>query len=275
MTNFNWQNYLENYPDLVLAGIQTKDDAWRHYQKYGKNEKRTDRANFNKNTTNENLGGRLGNVLFYNFVASYLSKLNGLKMYYKQQTETENILKIKLFDTGKNFFKESFLLTDKNIDSVFENTEMIKDKNLIIGGYFQTQNIAKLIKNTIKPNKILNECIFVHVRLGDITGKNSEPYNYYSSAIEQINFTKGFISSDSIDHPICKELIKNYNLVPFNENEVETITFASSCKWLVLSKGTFSWWMGILSSGEIYYPDSDKIWHGDIFVFPEWKKITF
>jgi hypothetical protein len=131
MTNFNWQNYLENYPDLVLAGIQTKDDAWRHYQKYGKNEKRTDRANFNKNTTNENLGGRLGNVLFYNFVASYLSKLNGLKMYYKQQTETENILKIKLFDTGKNFFKESFLLTDKNIDSVFENTEMIKDKNLI------------------------------------------------------------------------------------------------------------------------------------------------
>ena len=84
---------------------------------------------------------------------------------------------------------------------------------------------------------------------------------------------KGYISSDSIDHKICKDLISNFDLTPYQGTEVETIKFGSSCKYLVLSKGTFSWWTGILSSGEVYYPDSNKIWHGDIFVFPEWKKI--
>jgi hypothetical protein len=277
MNKFNWQNYLENYPDLVLSGIKTKEDAWNHYQKYGRREKRTDIPGVNINTTKGNLGGRFGNVLFYNFVVNYLAKISNLKVTYKQQTETEEVLKIKLFDTGTHIFGSNFNLTDQIIDTVFKNNEMVKNKNLIIAGYFQTPTVARVIKQTIEPNKILNECVFVHVRLGDIIGSfNNEPYDYYENALNKINpKVKGYITSDSIDHQICKSLMGNFNLVPFNENEVDTIKFGSSCKWLVLSKGTFSWWMGVLSSGEVYYPDSKKVWHGNIFVFPEWKKITF
>jgi GR25 family glycosyltransferase involved in LPS biosynthesis len=42
--NFNWKQYLSNYPDLTLARINTQRDAWRHYQNHGKLENRTDKC---------------------------------------------------------------------------------------------------------------------------------------------------------------------------------------------------------------------------------------
>ena len=45
---------------------------------------------------------------------------------------------------------------------------------------------------------------------------------------------------------------------------------------LILSQGTFSWWIGFLSNAEnIFWPSGGDKWHGDIFVFENWKKIDF
>lgn len=273
MDQFNWEQYLQNYPDLVVNGITNQQDSWKHYQRYGKRENRTDQLGVNINTTNGNIGGRFGNVLFYNIVYNFLARESNLKMNYRQQLETEKVLGIKLY-SGDKVFDSNILLTDEVIDLVFKNFDLIKNKNLVIAGYFQTPTVAKYIKSSIKPNPVTKNSIFVHVRLGDITGSgNNEDYDYYSTALSKIPKVGGFISSDSLDHQICKTLMVNYNLKPFQDSEVETILFGSSCKYLVLSKGTFSWWMGVLSSGEVYYPESKKIWHGDIFVFPEWNKI--
>ena len=273
MNRFDWVQYLSNYPDLIINGLSTKEECFNHYRRYGKRENRTDQPGVNINTTNGNLGGRFGNVLFYNVVLSFLSKKSDLKVSYKQSLETEKVLGISLY-TGTKVFDTNFLLTDQVIDKVFENLELIKNKNLVIAGYFQTSVVAKYIKSAIKPKPVTTNSIFVHVRLGDIIGSgNNENYDYYSTALSKIPNIGGFISSDSPDHQICKTLMVNYNLTPFTGTEVDTILFGSSCKYLVLSKGTFSWWMGILSSGQVYYPQSKKIWHGDIFVFPEWNKI--
>jgi hypothetical protein len=43
MKNFNWKNYIANYPDLRNAGISTKYQALKHYLTSGKNENRTDK----------------------------------------------------------------------------------------------------------------------------------------------------------------------------------------------------------------------------------------
>jgi len=40
---FNWQAYLDNYPDLRMAGISTQSDAIKHWNNNGKKEKRTDK----------------------------------------------------------------------------------------------------------------------------------------------------------------------------------------------------------------------------------------
>ena len=45
---------------------------------------------------------------------------------------------------------------------------------------------------------------------------------------------------------------------------------------LILSEGSFSWWIGFLSNAEnIYYNQRERFWHGDIFVFPEWKPLQY
>jgi|Laugrespbdmm15dd_1035085.scaffolds.fasta_scaffold01172_4 GR25 family glycosyltransferase involved in LPS biosynthesis len=39
--NFDWKYYLHNYPDLIQAGIRTKQSAWSHWINHGKNELRS------------------------------------------------------------------------------------------------------------------------------------------------------------------------------------------------------------------------------------------
>jgi hypothetical protein len=40
---FNWKQYLDNYPDLVSAGIKNQKSAIRHYRFHGRSEGRTDK----------------------------------------------------------------------------------------------------------------------------------------------------------------------------------------------------------------------------------------
>jgi hypothetical protein len=60
-------------------------------------------------------------------------------------------------------------------------------------------------------------------------------------------------------------------------DEVKTIMFASTCKNIILSGGTFSWLMGFLAfySEKIYYPKIKNTWYDDIFVFNDWVQVKF
>jgi hypothetical protein len=88
-------------------------------------------------------------------------------------------------------------------------------------------------------------------------------------------FSTGYISSDSINHPICKRLIEKYGLRIYNSDEIDTILFASTCSKIVLSTGTFSWLIGFLAPfSTVYYPKITHWWHGDIFVFEHWNEIS-
>jgi GR25 family glycosyltransferase involved in LPS biosynthesis len=42
MESFNWKQYLANYPDLQEFGIHTQLKAWKHYNRFGIHENRTD-----------------------------------------------------------------------------------------------------------------------------------------------------------------------------------------------------------------------------------------
>jgi len=43
ITEFDWCTYLNKYEDLRRAGIHTQEDAWKHWNKYGRKEGRTDK----------------------------------------------------------------------------------------------------------------------------------------------------------------------------------------------------------------------------------------
>jgi hypothetical protein len=228
--------------------------------------------------------GRFGNHLYRNLAFNFIAKINQLRIEYSFIKEM-NELGIFLY-SGEKTYTETIEVHDDNFFSMI-NTSF--QKNIVVSGslYCQTSDFAKYLHNyfhseikesVIKANHYKeryknNEDVFIHVRLDDASHLNPG-FQYYDSILSQIPFLRGFISSDSISNLICKELIEKYNLTVLNENEVNTIMFGSTCKYIILSNGTFSWWIGTFGFySEIWYPKVKIAWHGDIFVIPSWHAI--
>jgi len=252
-------------------------------------------------------GSRLGNMFIRNIISSKIALKNNLKFFYDRYNEFEKLGISDLFyKEGTNTYDEILLITDKIIDNVLFNDlffeKYVKNKNILFRmtdynpfdiwdfTYAQTRKISIYVKDQIFNNKNIiieknpykerfnkNNDVFVHVRMGDLIHPPLfAKYEYYDKALSQISFEKGYISSDTIDHEICQKLIDKYNLQKYHSNEIETIHFASTCKNLVLSNGTFSWMIGIFGFfSNVYYPKTKIRWHGDIYVIPEWKEIDY
>lgn len=252
-----------------------------------------------------NAGGRFGNIFIRNVVSDKIAQKNNLTFKYDKYDDIKR-LGITLYTNGKNTYDNTLIITDKNINFVLFNEpcyqKYLKGKNILFAqnnynpfkiysaAWCQNMMTAQYIndfvvgqqKDIMKNNSYNerynnNNNVFVHVRLGDIVQSNLyTEYDYYDKALSMIKFDVGFISSDSINHDICQKLICKYQLEPFESDEIDTIQFASTCKNIVLSSGTFSWVIGIFSFfSTIYYPEIKKKWHGDIFIFPKWIKVIY
>jgi hypothetical protein len=238
------------------------------------------------NSINTTVGtsGRFCNHFIRNMAAHFISKKNNIKFRYSYYNDFKK-LGIDLF-VGNNTYNRNINLTDKNLINYIEEKDTRYNIKCI--DYFQIPEFSKILRdyitNSENKEKIMknnknnerynnNNDLYVHVRLGDVKRFNPG-FEYYDNAISKSNFSKGYISSDSINDPICRKLIQKYNLIVFNGNEIETILFASTCKHLVLSNGTFSWTIGVFGFfSNVYYPICKIKWNGNIFIFNDWNGI--
>ena len=143
--------------------------------------------------------------------------------------------------------------------------------------YFQTEEITNLIHKHLHDNRNRvieanvfreryenNRDIFIHMRLDDVAERNPG-IEYYKSCLESIvrekDYQDIYITSDSPDHEMIAQLRAAYPYIQLIYwNEVDTIHFGSTCKYVILSHGTFSGMIGYLAffTDEIYYPDENK-----------------
>jgi len=220
------------------------------------------------------VGARLGNLLFVNFIIHLISKKFNLKPEYIATDEYKDLGFEYHFGSDDNSNLREY--TDNTISDLLLGVDSI-DHGVIFNGFGQLKDVVlnhrKELDGILKKNFEVNDGVFVHVRLGDAC-QNNPGLEYYRTCLKEINSYSGYISSDSPNHTIVNSLISEFNLTLYDNSEIETLQYAKTFDKLVLSGGTYSWWIGVLSkASDIYYPNQKIIWHGDIFVFPEWKGI--
>ena len=237
--------------------------------------------------TNTIENGRLGNQIIRNLSVSLISEKYDLKVNYCNN-ELINNLGIFLF-SGKNIFDNTINLNDDNYFSVYNcgnlTSNLDPNKN-----FFQTKEITNFLYNYLHKDEIKakimdknpfkhlynnNNNLYVHIRLTD-AAKFNPGIKYYLRTIKNIGFENLYISTDDEKHRIIKVICKMYpNVRILHCGEIKTIQFASTCKNVILSHGSFSAVIGYLSFfSNVSYPEyqSDKMWYGDMFSIDGWVK---
>ena len=233
--------------------------------------------------------GRLGNQLFRNLSLHFIAMKHDLYVEYYNNELFKN-LGIDLF-CGKNKFEKTQKIGDYTYFLFYNSKDKLLTNLDANNDFFQTKEIALMIYNYLQSNDIKhniihknnfknrynnNNDIFIHIRLDDLN-KFNPGINYYITAINNIirdNIIDNIIiTTDEPNHQIIKELLEKYSSAKlFIHNELTTLQFGSTCKYIILSLGTFSSSIGYLAFySNIYYPKinineiNDKYPCGDIF----------
>lgn len=246
-------------------------------------------SDFISNVTSFN--GRLGNQIIRNVAVSFIAEKFDLYHEYSSIIFMEK-LGIKLY-SGQKKWNKTIELSDHNYFDILHQSALESNLNAL-GSYFQTKDITKLIvdhlhcdeiktsiiiKNPFNERYNLNRDLFVHVRLADAASFNSG-LKYYLFAISNITFESIYISTDQKNHSIIHQIIEIYpKSIIIDFDEIETLQFGSTCKNIILSHGSFSAIIGMLSFfSKVNYPEFDpkkQQWHGDIFSSSGWKEISY
>lgn len=251
-------------------------------------------------------GNRLGNSLLM-YVAAYVFakkhnlnfNINPLLPYFPLSpdlphpvttgfNEPTSSVRSKPIYTTRRFEVPYIPVHDLNFLELL-NAQSVPDAQYHFQHYFQLKDFVLPYKSQIRDVFDINyhprpeKEIFVIVRLGDVAKRRQRlPLEFYKDAIERLyqqGCYGGYITSDSPNHPDVQHLIEKYNLTLYTSTvPVETINFGKDFNNIILSEGTYCWWVGVLSNAKnVYYNDRRQLfnWHGDIFVYPEWKSLCY
>jgi len=217
-----------------------------------------------------NIGGRLGNQCFSHLAASCFAEKHNLFIEYQNY---ENIIDLG-FDlfVGENSFAKTVEINSDNYQEFYEMNNI--DFNVKFLDFFQSNIITKIThsylhskkENIISKNKYKdhynnNNC-FIHIRLGDMSHFNPG-FKYYNYILSKLQVDNIYVSTDSENHIIIKELIDKYpNILLINPNVslTDIILFGSTNKYIILSHGTFSGIIGYLGfySKVFFIKENDK-----------------
>ena len=245
--------------------------------------------------------GRLGNQIIRNLAVSLLAEKHNLMVDYYNKELIDTKLGIVLF-SGSNTYNEVKLLTDDNYFDVYNETiiNYTLDPN---NHYFQTVSITNFIykylhsdkvrtniieKNSFKDRYNANNDVFIHIRLTDVEHFNPGA-NYYLNAIKylesrNIHYDTIYLSTDDKEHFIINRIFESYpNAKLIQYDEITTFQFASTCKNIILSHGSFSALIGYLAFfSNVFYKEyihegkidySKQIWYGNMFSIDNWIKL--
>lgn len=235
-------------------------------------------------TTNKN--GRFCNIFIRNLACHFIAEKFNICVNYANYNLIKK-LGIDLY-IGTNIYDKTIIITNSNYFEILNNDTL--NCNIDLNrDYFQFQDLTDKIFNYLRINSIQekiinsnifkerynnNNDIFIHIRLTDIKKYEVIGLDYYINCINKIkNYDKIYISTDEPEHYFIKFIMNEFNNVILNKyNEISTIQFGSTCKYVVLSHGSFSAVIGWLSYFSIvYFLNKEPIWCPlDMFLNKNW-----
>jgi hypothetical protein len=283
---FDFDKYLKNQN---LKRVTTKEEAFKSWLTLGYNE---DLHSFSNKNTTKKLMYSFGNLFFVNLACHYLSMKYNILFDYEYY-DVFSKLGVELF-IGKNTYKNDLLLTNENFFSLIESNEIKKenitlsdnfncittDFCLFIKKYFweNSENQNKITQcNLFKDRYLSNKDLYIYVFIDDSIDESfyKQMFEYYSDNIQKIKYSKIYLSSNNIEHEICKKLIDEH-YITIDEREIcEQIMFASTCKNLILSNDNVSLLIGLFNffSKHVYYPTVTTSKYTEIFRSLGWKGV--
>lgn len=204
-------------------------------------------SHFYTMSSTNTLYGRLGNRFFINVAASLLAEKHNLYIEYEHGDDVKPLFPLFV---GTNRYATTITVKDDNFIDLF-NKESI-DTNLYFYDYFQSTTVTMLTHKYIHskllhrfPCKENNDC-FVHVRLGDVAKWNPGAA-HYQGILATLNVDRVYLTTDSKDHPIVQTLMQDPKITFYDGSPIDTILFAASNRYVILSHGTFSGMIGYLA----------------------------
>jgi hypothetical protein len=215
--------------------------------------------------------GRLCNQVIRNMAVHFIAEKHNLFVEYSPN-EFLDTIGIKLH-CGEKKCDKTLRLTDENYIEILNMKDL--DCNLNPNdNYFQTLEVTNMIYNFFHENAITirannkdkdrynnNNDVLLHIRLTDAQ-QHTVGLEYFLYVLSIINYDNIYITTDDFNHYIIKEILLKYpqaNVLCLNE--IKTIMFASTCKHIILSHGTFSAIIGYLAfDSDVYYLHSNPGW---------------
>ena len=247
--------------------------------------------------------GRKGNIFIRNMIVYLLSRKYDTLCEY-QPTGDLPVLGINFINSINKLDDNKIIkvITDEDVERFLYNNCNVELNTLYklscfcqkpsiiikLNEYFQNLE-NEIPKNIIKNNKYKyrynnNNDIFIHIRAGDVFQQHPPIYpeiDYYEKVLQFLkNKETGdiYISSDDIKCGFCQNIIKKYNCKIYNKDCNDTILFGSTCKYIIMSAGSYSYMIGLFGfyselifyskdAGKVYYNNDNfrkrygSIWH--------------
>lgn len=237
-------------------------------------------------------GARLGNFLYF-FLHAYISRTNGINLYYLQTPNMEVWLKQFPFLTDFTISEDDF--------KWYDNLNWRISYQQFLGVDFSVNKLNSFIENKIiqnndiKPNFGTVQKSIINIRRGDFYKNNkSSP-----STFNQIEYVEKSISSFPEFLALPIEIIsddvewceKNLSSIfdklrisvdyKYDYGPIEDFRALCSAKNLIITNSTFSYWGGYVcaflsSQNVVIAPNFGSTWYSDsiaIQIHPDWNII--
>lgn len=255
-----------------------------------------------KVTTAFNGSSRLGNKLLVIAGCCVVARI------LKLQINSQELLKMGSWLERNNWghkFLENFTINEKYLNGeridepVIKLTQDFVESNIDVErwkrGQYHIEGDSLMVHSfilkycgeykdvyNIKPPVQSQEGVFVHYRGGDQPQPSVGTYEYYKKALEYLNTTSGYITTDrmSFEEPMVNQLVREFNLkkVPIDYSPIDTLLFARGFNYMVLDRGSYSWWLGTFTQPKkayCYIPPDNFNWGVNLHqVYPNWEPLS-